>query len=128
MRILLDSHAFLWFVLRKPQLSRTADALISDPTNEILVSPATYWEIAIKVGKNKLDLMTSYDNFMRQGIEGNDFTILPIETRHTSLLTTMKPHHSDPFDRLIIAQAMVEQVPVLSIDAAFDLYSVTRLW
>ena len=128
MRILLDSHAFLWFVLSKPQLSRTADALISDPSNEILVSPATYWEIAIKVGKNKLDLMTSYDNFMRQGIEGNDFTILPIETRHTSLLTTMKPHHSDPFDRLIIAQAMVEQVPVLSIDAAFDLYSVTRLW
>ena len=122
MRILLDSHTFLWFVLRKPQLSRTADALISDPSNEILVSPATYWEIAIKVGKSKLDLMTSYDDFMRQGIEGNDFTILPIETRHTSLLTTMKPHHSDPFDRLIIAQAIVEHVPVLSIDAAFDPY------
>ena len=128
MRILLDSHAFLWFVLRKPQLSRTADALISDPTNEILVSPATYWEIAIKVGKNKLDLMTSHDDFMRQGIEGNDFTILPIETRHTSLLTKMIPYHSDPFDRLIIAQAIVEQVPVLSIDAAFDPYGVTRLW
>ncbi len=128
MRILLDSHTFLWFVLRKPQLSRTADALISDPSNEILVSPATYWEIAIKVGKNKLDLMTSYDDFMRQGIEGNDFTILPIETRHTSLLTTMIPHHSDPFDRLIIAQAIVEHVPVLSRDAAFDPYGVTRLW
>ena len=74
------------------------------------------------MGKNKLDLMTSYDDFMRHGIEGNDFTILHIETRHTSLLTTMKPHHSDPFDRLIIAQAIVEHVPVLSIDAAFDPY------
>lgn len=128
MRILLDSHTFLWFVLRKPQLSRTADALISDPSNEILVSPATYWEIAIKVGKNKLDLMTSYDDFMRQGIEGNNFTILPVETKHTSLLTTMKMYHNDPFDRLIIAQAIVELVPVLSIDAAFDSYGVTRLW
>jgi len=128
MRILLDSHAFLWFVLRKPQLSRSADALISDPSNVVLVSPATCWEIAIKVGKNKLDLMASYDDFMRQGIEGNDCTILPIETRHTSLLTTMKPHHNDPFDRLIIAQAIAEQVPVISIDSAFDPYGVTRLW
>ena len=76
MRILLDSHAFLWFVLRKPQLSRSADALISDPSNVVLVSPATCWEIAIKVGKNKLDLMASCDDFMRQGIEGNDFTTL----------------------------------------------------
>ncbi|MFN5900360.1 MAG: type II toxin-antitoxin system VapC family toxin, partial [Planctomyces sp.] len=60
-RILLDSHTFLWFVLRKPLLSRSADALISDPSNIVLVSPATFWEIAIKVGKNKLDLTSSYD-------------------------------------------------------------------
>ncbi len=128
MRIVLDSHTFIWFVLSKPQLSRSANALISDPSNEVLVSPATYWEIAIKVGKNKLDLTASYDNFMRQGNEGNDFTILPIETRHTSLLTTMKPYHNDPFDRLIIAQAIAEQIPVVSIDSAFDSYGVTRLW
>ena len=128
MRILLDSHTFLWFVLRKPQLSRSADALISDPSNIVLVSPATFWEIAIKVGKNKLDLTSSYDDFMRQGIEGNDFTILPIAPKHTSLLTTMIQHHNDPFDRMIIAQALAEQVPVVGVDYAFDAYGVTRLW
>jgi PIN domain nuclease of toxin-antitoxin system len=65
---------------------------------------------------------------MRLGIEGNDFTILPIEPKHTSLLPTMKQHHNDPFDRLIIAQAIAEQVPVVSVDSAFDAYGVTRLW
>ncbi|MFM7165090.1 MAG: type II toxin-antitoxin system VapC family toxin, partial [Planctomycetaceae bacterium] len=68
------------------------------------------------------------DDFMRQGIEGNDFTILPIETKHTSLLTTMIQHHNDPFDRMIIAQAIAEQVPVVGVDSAFDAYGVTRLW
>jgi PIN domain nuclease of toxin-antitoxin system len=128
MRLLLDSHAFLWFVLKNPQLSRAADTLITDPANDILVSPATYWEIAIKVGKKKLDLMASYDDFMKRGIEGNDFEILPIETRHTSLLTTMPMHHKDPFDRLIISQALAEQIPVVGVDTAFDPYGVTRLW
>lgn len=128
MRLLIDSHTFLWFVLKDLQLSRAADALITDPANDILVSPATYWEIAIKVGKKKLDLMASYDDFMKRGIEGNDFEILPIETRHTSLLTTMPMHHKDPFDRLIISQALVEQIPVVSVDADFDSYGVTRLW
>jgi PIN domain nuclease of toxin-antitoxin system len=128
MRLLIDSHTFLWFVLKDLQLSRAADALITDPANDILVSPATYWEIAIKVGKKKLDLIASYDDFMKRGIEGNDFEILPIETRHTSLLTTMPMHHKDPFDRLIISQALVEQIPVVSVDVAFDSYGVTRLW
>ena len=128
MRLLIDSHTFLWFVLNDPQLSHTADALITDPTNEVLISPASYWEIAIKVGKKKLDLLAPYDDFMKRGIEGNDFTILPIDTKHTSILTTLPMHHKDPFDRLIISQALVEQIPVVSIDLEFDAYGVTRLW
>jgi PIN domain nuclease of toxin-antitoxin system len=128
MRILLDTHTFLWFVLKDPQLSRLADTLIAEPTNDIIVSPATYWEIAIKVGKKKLDLLAPYDDFMKQGIDGNDFKILPIETKHTSLLTTMPMHHKDPFDRLIISQALAEQIPVVSVDLEFDAYGVTRLW
>ncbi len=128
MRLLLDSHTFLWFVLKDPQLSRAADALITDPANDILVSPATYWEIAIKVGKKKLDLLASYDDFLKRGIEGNDFEVLPIATKHTSLLTTMPMHHKDPFDRLLIAQGLVEQIPIVSVDSAFDAYGVTRLW
>ncbi len=71
MRLLLDTHTFLWFVLNDLQLSRVADALITDPSNDVLVSPATYWEIAIKVGKKKLDLLASYDDFMAGGIQGS---------------------------------------------------------
>ena len=128
MRLLLDTHTFLWFVLNDRQLSRPADALITDPVNEVFVSPATYWEVAIKVGQKKLDLFAPYDDFMKRGITGNDFEVLPIETRHTSLLTTLPMHHKDPFDRLLIAQSLVEQIPLVSVDSAFDPYGVTRLW
>ena len=128
MRVLIDTHTLLWFVLNDRQLSRAADAFITDPTNDVSVSPATYWEIAIKVGKKKLNLFAPYDDFMSRGIQGNDFQILPIETRHTSLLTSMPMHHNDPFDRLLIAQALVEQMSIVSVDAAFDSYGVTRLW
>jgi PIN domain nuclease of toxin-antitoxin system len=128
MRLLLDTHTFLWFVLNDARLSRPADALITDPTNDVFISPSTYWEIAIKVGKKKLDLLAPYDDFMNRGIQGNDFEILPIETRHTSLLTSMPMHHNDPFDRLLIAQALVEQMPIVGVDAAFDSYGLVRLW
>jgi PIN domain nuclease of toxin-antitoxin system len=128
MRLLLDTHAFIWFVLDDPLLSRPAHALITDPANDILVSPASFWEIAIKVGLGKLDLHATYDDFMYRGIVGNDFEILPIEPRHTSQLTTMPLHHRDPFDRLLIAQALVEGVGIVGADAAFDAYGVTRVW
>jgi PIN domain nuclease of toxin-antitoxin system len=87
MTLLLDTHTFLWFVLDDAQLSTLAKTLIEDPTNDVLVSPASYWEIAIKVGLGKLDLRSAYDDFMRRGIVGNDFVILAIEPRHTSVLT-----------------------------------------
>jgi PIN domain nuclease of toxin-antitoxin system len=128
MRLLLDTHTFLWFVLNDPQLSATAQQFISEPRNDVLISPASYWEVAIKVGLRKLDLHAPYDDFMRQGIDGNDFEILPIEPRHTSVLTTLPLHHRDPFDRLMIAQAMVEGIPLVSADAALDQYPITRLW
>jgi PIN domain nuclease of toxin-antitoxin system len=127
-RLLLDTHTFLWFVLNDSQLSRAAENAIADPANDILISPATYWEMAIKVGKKKLDLQGAYDDFMNRGIGGNDFEILPIKPRHTSVLTTLPFHHKDPFDRLLICQAMIEQVPIVSIDAAFDAYGVIRIW
>jgi PIN domain nuclease of toxin-antitoxin system len=128
MRLLLDTHAFLWFVLNDPQLSATAGRLISDPANDVLISPASYWEIAIKVALRKLDLHAPYDDFMQRAIVGNDFEILPIEPRHTSLLTTLPFHHRDPFDRLIVAQAIVENIPLISVDAVLDQYPITRLW
>jgi PIN domain nuclease of toxin-antitoxin system len=128
MRLLQDTHAFLWFVLNDPQLSATALRLISDPGNDVLISPASYWEIAIKVSLRKLDLHPPYDDFMQRGILGNDFEILPIEPRHTSVLTTLPLHHRDPFDRLLVAQAMSEGIPRVSADAVLDQYPITRLW
>jgi PIN domain nuclease of toxin-antitoxin system len=127
-RILLDTHTFLWFLLEDPQLSTTANDLIIDPTSDIEVSPATYWEIAIKISLGKYALPEPYDIFIEREIATNDFHILPIEPKHTAVLTTLPFHHRDPFDRLLIAQAMVEAIPILSVDTAFDAYPVTRLW
>lgn len=128
MRLLLDTHTFLWFLLDDPQLSTTARDLIVDPVNDIDVSPATYWEIAIKISLGKYELPEAYDVFIEREMATNDFCILPVEPKHTAALISMPFHHRDPFDRLMIAQAIVEDIPILSIDTAFDAYPVTRLW
>lgn len=128
MRLLLDTHAFLWFILGEPQLSAKADALISDPNNDIHVSPASYWEIAIKISLGKYSLPEPYAVFMQREIAANDFRILHIEPKHTAIVSTMPFHHRDPFDRLIVAQATVEQIAVVSSDAALDAYGITRHW
>jgi PIN domain nuclease of toxin-antitoxin system len=128
MRLLLDTHAFLWFVLGDTRLSSTALALVVDPANNMLISPASYWEIAIKIGKGKYSLGQPYLAFMERGIFGNGFQILPIEPKHTSVVTTLPFHHRDPFDRLIVAQATVEGIPLISIDSTLDAYPITRLW
>jgi len=128
LRILLDTHTFLWFTLGDPQLSASARALIEDPSNDKLVSPATYWEIAIKVSIGKLPLSQPYEDFMDRGIRQNGFNILPIEPRHTAALVAMLFHHKDPFDRLLIAQVLVEGIPIVSIDVVLDTYGVKRMW
>jgi len=127
-RLLLDTHAFLWFLLDDPQLSSTARKLIEDPVNDVEVSPASYWEIAIKIGLKKYALPEPYEVFMEREIADNDFRILPIEPRHTALLTTMPLHHRDPFDRLLVAQALKEGISLLSGDQTLDAYGVNRLW
>jgi PIN domain nuclease of toxin-antitoxin system len=126
--ILLDTHTFLWFILDDPQLSLTAEQLISDPTNEIAISPATYWEIAIKISIGKYSLPEPYEIFMEREIINNNFTILPITPKHTALIVTLPFHHKDPFDRLLIAQAKSEKIPVISKDIILDQYQIKRLW
>jgi PIN domain nuclease of toxin-antitoxin system len=128
MRLLLDTHAFLWFLLDDPQLSAMAKSLIIDPDNDIEISPATYWKIAIKISINKYSLPEPFEKLMEREIAASQFRILHIEPRHTTPLTTLPFHHRDPFDRLLVAQAMVEQIPIVSGDSALDAYSVTRLW
>lgn len=128
MRLLLDTHTFLWFNLGDRRLSAAARATIDDPANEMCVSPASYWEIAIKIRLGKYALPNPYEEFMERAIDGNGFVILPVEPKHTAVLTTLPFHHRDPFDRLIVAQAMAEGIDVVSRDVVFDSYSVRRLW
>jgi PIN domain nuclease of toxin-antitoxin system len=128
MRLLLDTHTFLWFVLDDPQLSSTARNLIEDPANEVDVSPASYWEIAIKIKLGKYALPQPYQQFMETQFAANDVHILPIEPRHTALLTTMPFHHKDPFDRLLVAQALSDGVSIISVDSQLDAYGVQRVW
>jgi len=128
MRVLLDTHTFLWFVLGEAPLSARAKATIEDPSNEKLLSPASYWEIAIKISLGKYTLSHPYEEFIEKGITENGFVVVPIALPHTAVLTTLPFHHRDPFDRLIIAQAMVEEATIISIDTEFDAYPITRLW
>ncbi len=113
MRLLLDTHALLWFALDDPQLSATARAAIADPTNAVLVSPASYWEIAIKVslGKLKADAMEVRDAALEGG-----FVELPIRGPHALHVGGLAWHHRDPFDRLLIAQAAAEPMRLLTAD------------
>jgi PIN domain nuclease of toxin-antitoxin system len=107
-KLMLATHAVLWFYLGDPQLSATASA--------------------IKISTGKYVLAQPYEDFWRGAIDANGFLILPILTRHTALLTTLPYHHRDPFDRLIIVQALVEGMSVVSADAILDAYGVTRVW
>lgn len=128
MKLLLDSHVLLWAVDDPTQLSGSALTALQDPTNELLLSAATVWEIAIKVGLNKLNLTLPYRQWMNQAIADLNLTLLPITVEYADCQAQLSYHHGDPFDRLIIAQALVASIPIVSSDAVFDAYGVTRLW
>lgn len=130
MRLLLDTHTLYWYIEGDPRLSRPAQAVIQDATNEVLISPASYWEIAIKVSIGKWRLNRPYEDFLDVGLNQYGFRVLPILPAHTARLIGMPypPGHKDPFDRLLVAQSLVEQVPIVSADPALDPYGVSRLW
>jgi PIN domain nuclease of toxin-antitoxin system len=128
MILLLDTHTLLWFLRDDPLLSVSAKELIEHPTNRKLISVASCWEIAIKAGLGKLELAEPSRSLLEREIPRNNLELLPISLAHATSVETLPLHHKDPFDRLLIAQAMTEQIPVVSADTHFDLYSVTRLW
>src|SRR5918996_2696903 len=124
MKLLLDGHTFLWFVWDDAQLTNNAKELITNPANQKFVSAAICWEIAIKMSIGKLDLGELYRPFMHRGIARNSFDILPMSVDHAAAVSVLPFYHRDPFDRMLVAQAMVEQVPIVSRDTAFDAYPI----
>lgn len=127
MKYLLDTHTFLWFVNDSQQLSHEAKDLIESDV-DLLLSVASLWEIAIKASLGKLTLPDDYDKFIPQQIALNDVEPLPISLAHLNVVARLPFHHRDPFDRLLVAQAMVENIPIVSADSSFDAYSVNRQW
>ena len=128
MRPLLDTHSFLWFISGSSKLSQTARTLIEEPSNQPFLSIASLWEMAIKLSLGKLSLGEPFEVLIPEQMKANGINLLGIEIEHTALVATLPFHHRDPFDRLLVAQAVVERMPIVSADAAFDAYGVERLW
>jgi PIN domain nuclease of toxin-antitoxin system len=127
-RLLIDTQALIWYVDQHNLLTRPAHAAITDPQNDLAVSAATTWEIAIKVGVGKLTLSIPYRQWMNKAMTDLRLWLLPITVEYADVQASLPYHHGDPFDRLIIAQSLVEQVAIISSDVQFDPYGVSRVW
>jgi PIN domain nuclease of toxin-antitoxin system len=128
MNYLLDTHTFLWFINADPSLSTTAQAAIETGTNDIFLSIASLWEMAIKVSLGKLIVPLPFAEFMQEQMHKNGIMLLQIQMAHIELVTRLPFHHRDPFDRLIITQSLVNQIPIIGKDDIFDAYGIQRLW
>ena len=128
MNVLLDTHTFLWFVAGEEKLSPKARTAIENPDNVKLVSMASFWEIAIKVSLGRLSLTQPFRHFLTSQMEINGFNQLQIEITHLDVVRGLPLHHRDPFDRLLAAQCIADDLTLFSADAAFDPYPVKRIW
>ena len=128
MRRLIDSHTLIWAVDDPTRLGPQAVAELKNAANRLLLSAASVWELAIKVGRGKLTLSLPYRQWMAKAIADLALAILPVTVDYAHVQAGLPHHHGDPFDRLMVAQALVERVPIVSADAAFDAYGVLRLW
>ena len=128
MNLLLDTHVFIWWSISPKHLSSQVEKLIADVDNALFLSLASIWEMQIKIqlGKLKLDLPLSDLIYSQKQV--NKLKILPIELSHIWTLDGLPNHHKDPFDRILIAQAIAEKMPILSVDSIFDSYPIQRLW
>lgn len=128
MRYLLDTHTFLWWVMEDRRLSVRARDIIADPDNEILFSAASAWEIAIKAQRGHFDFQIDPTNLVTAHVVPNGFVPLSVEIRHALRVYDLPRLHRDPFDRLLIAQAQVESLPLLTVDRAINQYDVPTVW
>jgi PIN domain nuclease of toxin-antitoxin system len=128
MKALLDTNAFLWWLGKKDRLTAQAYEIIQDPENEMFLSVACVWEIIIKTRSGKLMLPDSPELYIPSRIAHYGFQLLPIEIRHVLQLWTLAEHHRDPFDRILVAQSQVEQLPIITSDQTIPKYSVQVIW
>ncbi len=128
MRLLLDTHTFLWWVLDDRRLSKKAAGLIRDPDNELLMSVATGWEIAIKCSLGRIELPEPPSKFIPDQIRRNDLAVLDITMHHALEVYSLPPNHGDPFDRILIAQGRTEDIPIITRDPAFNSYDIETVW
>ncbi len=127
LRAIADTHALIWWLTRDPHLSGPAQRFISSSSNEILVSAATAWELSIKNRSGKLSVQDLLDRF-EEAMEEQGFALLPISVDHALRAGALPLHHSDPFDRMLVAQAQAEHVTVVTADKTFDAYGIRRIW
>ena len=128
MKVLLDTCAFLWLVTDDPHASELAKGIFLNNDNELFLSAVTGFEIAVKYSLGKLHLTEPPKEFIANRIQANALTELPVSMIHALALQNMPLHHKDPFDRLLVAQAMVNQIPLLSADQQLSAYEIERLW
>jgi PIN domain nuclease of toxin-antitoxin system len=128
MILLMDTHTFIWYVTDDSKLSNPVTELINDENNQIFLSIASIWEMGIKQSLGKLRFNLPLEMFITQQLNNNDFNVLDIKISHISVISQLPLHHRDPFDRMLIAQAIAENLPILSADTIFDAYPIQRLW
>ena len=127
-RLLLDTHTFLWWVFEQPELSAKAEGLIMDRGNEIVVSVVSPWEIVIKARLGRLDVPADVPAFVRDQLDRNGFTVLPVSLDHVLRVHGLPLLHKDPFDRLLLAQALHEAIPLVTRDGRLAAYGAETLW
>lgn len=128
MSYLIDTITFLWFITDHAGLSSHAENLIQQPDNPIYLSVGSIWEMSIKVSLNRLEMPTPFNEFIDSQLIGNRIALLPIRSEHAAKLISLPFHHQDPFDRLLVAQALHEGYTLISKDEVFDTYGVNREW
>lgn len=121
-------HVFIWWTISPNRLSKKASDLIVDPNNNLFLSLASVWEMQIKTQLGKLHFDLSLAELIKKQQEVNNLYLLPIEITHIYNLSNLPNHHRDPFDRLLMAQGLVEKISVISVDKVFDKYSIDRIW
>jgi PIN domain nuclease of toxin-antitoxin system len=127
MKLLLDTHIFIWWADHPEKLSHTALSVLQDESNELLLSVASVWEMQIKIQLGRLKLSLPLRELIKTQQETNDITISPVTLTHVLALEALPFHHKDPFDRLLIAQSIEEDLTLVSVDSQFSAYSIKLL-